>query len=358
VSVATYTYDFSGRRVSKTTGGVATAYAYDGDQVIAEYQGDTLVRKFIYGSGIDEPICMIISEGIYYYHFDGLGSVIALSDEAGDIAERYSYDVYGEPNRTSDIGNPYLFTGRGYDVETGNYYYRARYYRPQIGRFLQADPIGYTCGLNLYSYCGNTPIICSDPYGLLTLKFGAGWGLGGSVTIEYNGGNFYISINGGIAGGGFVSIDSIDSGKPVTGERNWGIHVIAQGAGGHLGSIGVSGETGVGLTLGNERDSIDVFGTGSLGPAVIRARGHITQERGTGNWGSAGSVNVGGKVGKGAGLFGLVGGGVHFYYGQGNSIYDALYNFGFWSGEVTNTMYNKLYQFGANMNKDKNVCKN
>jgi hypothetical protein len=70
----------------------------------------------VYGPGIDEPIMMIDVDGEtetrYYYHFDGLGSVVALSDTSRNIAERYSYDVFGEPNTTSSIGNPYLFTGR------------------------------------------------------------------------------------------------------------------------------------------------------------------------------------------------------------------------------------------------------
>ena len=114
--------------------------AYDGGQVIAEYDGsDTLLRKFIYGPGIDEPICMIDvdgpSETRYYYHLDGLGSVVALSNVNGEIVEAYSYDVFGTPTiytaagadglwRTADdtmatasgIGNPYMFTGRGVSV--------------------------------------------------------------------------------------------------------------------------------------------------------------------------------------------------------------------------------------------------
>lgn len=171
VSVATYKYDFSGRRVNKTTGGTTTSYAYTGDQIIAEYEDGTLVRKFIYGPGIDEPICMITASETYYYHFDGLGSVVALSDEVGDSVERYSYDVYGEPNITSSIGNPFFFTARELDIETGNYYYRARYYRPQIGRFLQTDPIGYTASLNLYAYVGNNPVMHIDPLGLLSVAF-------------------------------------------------------------------------------------------------------------------------------------------------------------------------------------------
>jgi len=103
---------------------------------------------------------------VYYYHFDGLGSVAALSDVNNVIVERYSYDVFGEPNRESSLNNPYLFTGRRYDIETGLYYYRARYYKTDIGRFLQADPIGYAGGLNLYAYCGNNPVNWIDPFGL------------------------------------------------------------------------------------------------------------------------------------------------------------------------------------------------
>jgi RHS repeat-associated protein len=61
------------------------------------------------------------------------------------------------------IGNPYMFTGRRFDLETGLYYYRARYYNPQIGRFLQTDP-AYS-SINLYAYCGNNPLNFVDPFG-------------------------------------------------------------------------------------------------------------------------------------------------------------------------------------------------
>jgi RHS repeat-associated protein len=64
------------------------------------------------------------------------------------------------------IGNPYMFTAREYDIETGLYYYRARYYNPYIGRFLQTDP-AYQ-GMNWYAYCGNNPLNCTDPMGLVS----------------------------------------------------------------------------------------------------------------------------------------------------------------------------------------------
>jgi RHS repeat-associated protein len=104
--------------------------------------------------------------GTYYYHFDGLGSVVGLTNSSGNTVEVYEYDVYGRLGAT-DASHPnrILFTGREYDKETGLYYYRARYYNPQIGRFLQTDPVGYEAGMNLYRYCGNNPIGLRDPSG-------------------------------------------------------------------------------------------------------------------------------------------------------------------------------------------------
>ena len=175
-------YDYLGRRVARTVYGspnVVTKYAYDGDRIIAEYDGSgTLRRKFIYGPGIDEPICLIEvadNNAVYYYHLDGLGSVVALSHVNRVLVERYTYDVFGRPtirdaNGTeiadSAFGNPYRFTGRAYDAETALYYYRARYYDYATARFLQPDPIGYADELNLYTYVGNNCTNYVDPLGL------------------------------------------------------------------------------------------------------------------------------------------------------------------------------------------------
>jgi len=163
-------YDPGGRRIEKSGNGEAIKYCYDGDHVIAEYDGnDRLLRKYVHGARVDEPVCMIDvadSNAVYYYHFDGLGSVVALSDSNGDSCQSYEYTVYGQvaaedPNHP----NPYMFTGRQFDIETGLYYYRARYYNPHIGRFMQTDPVGYADGINWYLYCRNNPLLFIDPSG-------------------------------------------------------------------------------------------------------------------------------------------------------------------------------------------------
>jgi len=166
-----YKYDTSGRRIKKKVDNYTIRYLYDGGNVIGEYDiNDNLLRKYIHGARVDEPVCMINvadSSAVYFYHYDGLGSVVALSDSSGDSCQSYEYSAYGQvavsdPNFTA---NPYMFTGRRFDFETGIYLYRCRYYNPYIGRFLQTDLIGYGDGINWYAYCGNNPIGRVDPSG-------------------------------------------------------------------------------------------------------------------------------------------------------------------------------------------------
>jgi len=166
---AVYSYDAFGRRISKTVNGVTTTFLYDGDDIIAEYDASgNLVTKYVYGDSIDEPIRMDKGGQSYYYHSDGLGSVTNLTDATGASVESYSYDVFGKPSATSAVGNRYMFTGREYDSETGLYHYRERSYSPQIGRFLQRDPLQID-DENTYSYCYNDPVNWIDPYGLMSI---------------------------------------------------------------------------------------------------------------------------------------------------------------------------------------------
>lgn len=111
----------------------------------------------------------------YYYLKDHQGSVLALTDEEGAVAEQYRYDAWGRvsvydgagrPLSESAVGNRYLWQGREYSWATGLYYFRARWYDPITGRWLSKDPIGLAGGMNLYVFCHNDPVNCIDPLGL------------------------------------------------------------------------------------------------------------------------------------------------------------------------------------------------
>jgi RHS repeat-associated protein len=111
-----------------------------------------------------------------YFLNDANFNVTTLVDTNGDAVERYVYSPYGaalvydgtwaNTRTTSSYDNVVLFTGREYDCETGLYYYRNRYYSPQLGSFVSRDPIDFEAGdLNLFRYVGNAPLVRTDPTG-------------------------------------------------------------------------------------------------------------------------------------------------------------------------------------------------
>lgn len=169
-TAATYSYDPFGRRLRKTVNGTTTLWASYGPQEIAEYTGPggtvSLLRCFVYGPGLDEPIAAISASNARTYQYqDALGSVILATNAAGQLTEKYRYTAYGLTQSTGANTAAYRFSGRRYDPETGLYFYRARAYSPALGRFLQTDPIGTDGGLHLYAYVGNDPLNLVDPYG-------------------------------------------------------------------------------------------------------------------------------------------------------------------------------------------------
>src|SRR2546427_5886244 len=101
----------------------------------------------------------------YAYHADGLGSIGGLTDATGNIAATYTYDSFGNLTAsTGTVTNPYRYTAREFDTETGIYYYPARYYFQGIGRFASEDPIRFGGGISFYRYVFNNPANLWDPF--------------------------------------------------------------------------------------------------------------------------------------------------------------------------------------------------
>ena len=164
---ASFEYDALGRRIEKTINGVTTQYVYDGLDIIQEKQNGVPSVNYIRTLNIDEPLARIKADGtVKYYQTDALGSVIALTDTNGAVTTRYSYDPFGNVTVSGEASNdPFQYTGRENDG-TGLYYYRARYYSPELQRFISEDPIGLSGGINFYAYVKNRPIVLRDPSGL------------------------------------------------------------------------------------------------------------------------------------------------------------------------------------------------
>jgi RHS repeat-associated protein len=168
--VANYFYDPFKRQVQKTviSPSSVTRYVYSGSQLMEEYNCSgglpgVLIRRYVYASP-GEAIFQIDSSGnVTYLLNDHQGSLIAQANASGNILNQYTYSPFGE--NTGLPGSVIGYTGQRYDSETGLYYYKARHYKPSIGRFLQPDQIGYGAGMNLYGYLHNDPVNRTDSAG-------------------------------------------------------------------------------------------------------------------------------------------------------------------------------------------------
>jgi RHS repeat-associated protein len=139
----TFKYDPLGRRIQKSGPLGTTNYLYDGDKLLegVDNAGNVLARYTVTRSP-DEQLSELRSGTTSYYEADGVDSVTSLSNATGALANTYTYDSFGKLTAsTGSITNPFQFTGREFDQETGSYYYRARYFDQNSGRFISEDPI-------------------------------------------------------------------------------------------------------------------------------------------------------------------------------------------------------------------------
>lgn len=166
-----YAYDGLGRVVARTTDEGTTRYLYERGQRLAELGPGDRVRVWIHGPSTDEPLAYIdVIEGEVgdwvYLHADALGTVLAYSDEEGAAVDRVALDPWGEVLEAPEGDRALLFAGRLVDVDTGLVDLRARFYAPDLGRFLDADPTGLDGGPAPHVYADGRPLDRRDPLGL------------------------------------------------------------------------------------------------------------------------------------------------------------------------------------------------
>lgn len=164
---ASLAYDAEGRLMATVLAGVTTNLRYDGLDLVAEYnQSGGLLRRYVHGPGIDEPLVWYEGSGTTsktWLYSDHLGSIVGSADAAGTSTAIYKYGPFGEPDVATGVR--FRYTGQQFVGPLNLYYYKARFYSPTIGRFLQTDPVGTADDLNLYAYVGNSPINLVDPSG-------------------------------------------------------------------------------------------------------------------------------------------------------------------------------------------------
>jgi RHS repeat-associated protein len=164
---ATYAWDGSGRRKSKTVNGTTTISITDADdREVLEYDGSTgaLLRWYAYGLGPNDVLGQmnVPADTRLALVPDIQGSIVGVMDASTATLTPFGYRPYGSSAATPAS---FAYTGQRIDLETGLYYYRARHYHPAWGRFTQSDPVGYSAGPNLYAYVNNDPLNAVDPSG-------------------------------------------------------------------------------------------------------------------------------------------------------------------------------------------------
>ena len=158
-------YDAEYLRAGMVENGTVATFSYHNGELLAESspEGDTISR-YIPGYGVAAGWNRERS-GYHYYHLDEQNSTAYITGSSGEIENRYEYDAFGVlQDSREELRNRILYTGQQYDQTSGQYYLRARFYNPVLGRFVQED-VYRGDGLNLYAYCRNNPVVYYDPSG-------------------------------------------------------------------------------------------------------------------------------------------------------------------------------------------------
>ncbi len=166
--LAGYAYDGFGRRVGKTRPGKPLhTFAYAGSQLLAENAGTPSHYAYLDGQALARIDGSAANSPIYYFHNHSLGVPLKASNAAGQTVWAAQLQPFGLMQTTTNVISQNLrFPGQYFDAESGLHYNMARYYSPELGRYLQSDPIGLAGGINTYTYVRNNPVNAVDPFGL------------------------------------------------------------------------------------------------------------------------------------------------------------------------------------------------
>ena len=159
-------YDAEGLRYELIENGRHTSFVYHNGELLHEKgeEAGLFQRESSYhlGAGIE---AFEQDRKTFYYHQDEQLNTTLISDNEAKLRNHYQYDAFGVGlDAVEALPNRIRYTGQQYDEQTGQYYLRARYYNPVLGRFMQED-VYQGDGLNLYAYCVNNPVVYYDPSG-------------------------------------------------------------------------------------------------------------------------------------------------------------------------------------------------
>ena len=264
----TFTYDACGRRLTKNN----LVYTYDSNgKLIRQSNG----LEFFYDhTGVAG---MKYNGATYIYRKDVQGNIIALLDSNGRIVVKYAYDAWGNVSVMDNNGviisdsgyigniNPFRYRSYYYDTETKLYFLKTRYYDPEVGRFISPDSIEYLDpetinGLNLYAYCGNNPVMYTDPNGTAKWWQWFLFGVGAALVVAAA---IVLTVASGGAAGGLIGAVAIGAAKGAL------IGAAVGSAVGIAGGAIYAGVTGADIGQSILSGFLMGFGIGAIAGAII-----------------------------------------------------------------------------------------